>query len=85
MKQFKIANCLIRCLGNIKHFHREGQGHLNFINEKGNSILKKKDGRPVYYGKKGASAWAKNVEPEYYWEKSISAGMDYVGLPFSGE
>jgi octaheme c-type cytochrome (tetrathionate reductase family) len=40
-------------------------------NEKGKPIVKKKDGRPVYHGKKGAFVWAKNVKPEYYWFNGV--------------
>ena len=36
-------------------------------NEKGKPIVKKKDGRPIYHGKKGEFRWSKNVVPEYYW------------------
>ncbi|MBC7359210.1 MAG: tetrathionate reductase family octaheme c-type cytochrome [Desulfacinum sp.] len=36
-------------------------------NEKGKPVVKKKDGRIVYDGKKGAFRWEKNVVPEYFW------------------
>jgi hypothetical protein len=36
---------------------------------------------PKLFGKKGSGAyWS-----DYDWQKAVSAGMEYVGLPFSGE
>jgi octaheme c-type cytochrome (tetrathionate reductase family) len=45
--------------------------------ENGKPIVKKKDGRPVYHGKKGTFKWERNVTPEYSW---YNGKLNYLTL-----